>query len=305
MHSRRLIVLAAIVSALFGMCVLSHAEVGDAAGEILETDIVTEFCGSPIPSFAIDGKTMIAAEDLGLYGYHVVYNDSIRCLFVTYGQEPDGETLPSLPAANKPKQPGQIIGQYYESDISVFINGVFAQSYALDGKMAICVEDVSQVRPEDSTGYWNNNRYGVSDYGLNYSYDNFQRKLSFWNAFDKLPPKAEQQSKILEVVEESVGGFLNWTHNLYSGGDMEILEIELFGTPHGGASYCILFRNDNISIPLYDVFMRYGIEDFLGRRMVEIEGLSGNELIYSKQNEDSTQNRFSLNLENFKLRCLE
>ena len=289
---------------LCGLHTGALAAVGDVRGDILETDIVTEFCGFPIPAFAIDGKTLIAAEDLGGYGYRVVYHVDTRCLFVTYGQEPTAESVPQLPAAAL-RQPGRVIGQYYESDIDVFVNGRYTQGYALDGKMAICVEDICQVWPEDSGGYWNNNRYGVSAYGMNYHYDDTQRKLSFWNGFDKLPSKAEQKAETLAAVEASLGGFFNWTYEVYSGENMDLMEIEVTGTPHGSSCYYILFRNDNVPMEVGDVFTRYGINNIWGSKVAAFEEVSGNALIYSTRNEESgTANRFSLSLEDFGLQYL-
>ncbi len=290
---------------LCGLRTGALAAVGDVRGDILETDIVTEFCGFPIPAFAIDGKTLIAAEDLGGYGYHVVYHADTRCLFVTYDQEPAAETVLQLPIAADPKQPGRVLGQYYESDIDVFVNGRYTQSYALDGKMAICVEDICQVWPGDSGGYWNNNRYGVSVYGMNYRYDDTQRKLSFWNGFDQLPPKAEQEAETLASVEESLGGLLSWTYNIYNGENMDLMEIEVTGTPHGSNCYYILFRNDNIPMEVGDIFRRYGITNIWGSRAAALEGISDNTLIYSTRNaEAGTESCFSLSLEDFRLQYL-
>ena len=49
----------------------AYAANGDIAGKIYTTDILTQIDGRDIPSYAIDGETLIAVEDLEAYGFNV------------------------------------------------------------------------------------------------------------------------------------------------------------------------------------------------------------------------------------------
>ena len=68
------------VAAFLGIS--ASAANGDIAGTIYSTDILTQLDGRDIPSYNIDGRTMIALEDLEQYGFNVKYDDSIRAVFI-------------------------------------------------------------------------------------------------------------------------------------------------------------------------------------------------------------------------------
>lgn len=280
--------------ALLGLNGAAYASAGDVAGDVLETDIVTEFGGAAIPSFAIGGETLIAAEDLGAYGYHVYYDDQIRCLFVTFGEEP----VVPLPVQTVPETDiGTVVGHYYESDIRVFINGVPVEGYALDGKMAVCVEDLGAAQEAG----------GVSPYGMQYCYDDVQRKLSFWNAFDKLPPKKEQKQA---WVAERENDILSSDYDSWEGDGFELVRYSVHGTPHGTYDYYGLFWDNGLSIDLFEVLDAYGLRDTWGRVLVlpDTMELSGTQMFFSAADSlnDTTMNtRYVMDLKTLAVRKAE
>lgn len=147
-----LITAAAAVPMMFSLS--AHAANGDIAGTIYTTDIKTQVDGLDIQGYAIDGKTLIVLEDLEKYGFTVYYNDNIRSVFITKTGNPPYGFNPVYERGHV----GKTAGNYYESDIQAIVNGYYVDSYALDGKSAVCVEDLSET--------------------MRYTYDNNSRLLS-------------------------------------------------------------------------------------------------------------------------------
>lgn len=115
----------------------AHAAVGDIVDTIYTTDILTRVNGADIASFSIEGRTLIAMEDLRDYGFTVAYDDSIRTLFVNQ----TGETPKNMPSIIRGTV-GGTAGYTYETDIKVIFNGKPVNAYAIDGKMAVIVEEL-------------------------------------------------------------------------------------------------------------------------------------------------------------------
>lgn len=145
----------------------AYAEVGDVVGKIYTTDILTQVDGRDIKSYSIDGKTLIALEDLADYGFNVYYNDNIRSVFVTRTGEPSEEFSPT----EERGEVGETAGYYYETDIKAYLNGTWISAYAIDGKMVACVEEMG------NTSY---SQFGNTKYQMGYSYDDSQRLLSLY-----------------------------------------------------------------------------------------------------------------------------
>ncbi|GEM_PF-5953066 len=253
----------------------AQAAPGDIAGDIYETNISTQFCGYDIPAFAADGKTLIAAEDLGQYGYTVYYSNDARCLFVTYSSAP-GESVPPVERTTEQWTAGKICGHYYESDIRVVVNGEYVQGYALDGKMAVCVEDLGGGDAE-------NDWYGVSPYRMLYSYDDSQRRLSLWNALDRLPSQKVQEEDYIAKFTQIE--YLSSEYKIYNGDGFDIVRCTQNGTTHGSYTYYMLFWENGLSINLNTVFDAYGFRDYWGHVLVKIDAISGDDLEFTATKE--------------------
>lgn len=159
------IILITALSAL-SLTTVAHAKVGDIAGEIYTTDILTQVDGRDITSYSIDGKTLIALEDLKDYGFNVYYNDNIRSVFVTKTGEVSPDFNPQLQRGSV----GGKAGYYYETDINAYLNGSWIQTYSIDGKVLACVEEMG-----DTTKF---SQFGSNRFQMGHSYDDSQRLLS-------------------------------------------------------------------------------------------------------------------------------
>ena len=159
------------------LTITAYAKIGDVEETIYNSDILTKVHGLEIESFCIDGETLIKAEDLRDYGYTVTYDDTVRALFINKTGEIKKDFSPKVERGTV----GGIYGYTYETDIWVYLNGSYVKSYALDGEMAVRVEEL-----------------GVQ-HGLTYAYDDTKRLLTLDNA--KVPSKDEQIKEFVTLDE--------------------------------------------------------------------------------------------------------
>lgn len=129
--------------ALMLSCSVSvFADIGDVAGNIYSTDIVAYIDGMAIPSYNIGGQTAVIAEELIDYGFSVVWNEERRVLVINSVGMP--EKLPEY-KPEKTRNIGKKVGNIYESDISVYLNGAETQSFNIGGKTAIIIENIGSL----------------------------------------------------------------------------------------------------------------------------------------------------------------
>ena len=139
---------------------------GDVVGNIYSTDIKANVNGVWVDSYCIDGKTVVIIEDItDNYRYY----DSVRTLICSGF---DKDYLKE--GTNKEKQvPGKITGKIYETDIKTYINGFLVPCYALNGKMAVALEDLGNDGAFSDNGgkyIWNPDERTII---LELAYDNF------------------------------------------------------------------------------------------------------------------------------------
>ncbi|MEG2381778.1 MAG: hypothetical protein RSB38_08795, partial [Oscillospiraceae bacterium] len=78
---RKVIALLTMISLILsGLTVF--ATNGDIKQTLYTTDIITQFDNKQIKGYSLDGRMMIALEDLADYGYTVNYDNDNRMLFV-------------------------------------------------------------------------------------------------------------------------------------------------------------------------------------------------------------------------------
>ncbi len=267
------------------MPVAVHAEVGDIAGEIYSTDILTQFNGLPIRSYAIDGETLIALEDLEDYGFNVKYDDSIRTVFINKLGEPAEDFEPQIERGKV----GEIAGYYYETDIIAYLNGINIRAYAIDGQMVARVEDIGAVR-EDS-------EYGISVYGMTYTWDEENRLLSLNYSADKRPDITRIKEDFMN--RDSFGWFYSEEIPCESG---SVLIGGSSGTTHGTYMYYYYLRNsDRLFVPLDGILNSYGFHDIWGHLRVDNLRCEGDFLIFDGTKYDGRKGTYKLDLNKYEM----
>ena len=246
--------------------ITAHAQVGDVKETIYNSDILTKVHGLEIESFCIDGVTLIKAEDLRDYGYTVTYDDTVRALFINKTGDIKADFSPKFERGTV----GGIYGYTYETDIWVYMNGSYVKSYALDGKMAVEVEELGSL------------------HGFTYSYNDAERLLTLDNI--DVPSKEERIEDCLTLGEEY--SFL--TRGLverHNGDGFDIIVYRTGGMPRPQTDY-VCFDDTGKNVSLDEIFNRYGFHDGWGRTVVRDLRLCGNALKFKGE---SNINRPELN----------
>lgn len=275
-------------------CVFSgaaaYAAYGDIVGEIYTTDILTQIDGKDIVSYAIDGETLIAVEDLEAYGFNVKYDDSIRTVFVNHTGECPFDFNPSVPRGKV----GDISGYYYASDIRTLVNGVPVEAYSLNGKMAARVEDLGFVGEMSE--------YGVSSYLMTYTWDEENRLLSLFTAKDKLPDTEKIKNDYKNGNEGDDWWFFDEEIPTESGC---VLIGGQSGTTHGTyLHYKFLRYSDKLYMDLNQAFRHYGFFDTWGHIEVNIKSVEGDKLIFDAQKYNGIHGMYSFDLLTFELNSI-
>lgn len=124
---------------------------GDIAGKIYSTDIKACINGVWVDSYNIGGYTVVIVEDItDQYDYW----DAVRT-FVIYDFNP--ERLVSSVNTNS-QNPGKVIGNIYETDIKTYFRGQELNSFSLNGKTAVIIEELGMDNAFSETGgkyIWN------------------------------------------------------------------------------------------------------------------------------------------------------
>lgn len=165
--------------------IAASAKNGDIVGNLYSTDILAYVNGKPIASYNIGGKTAIVMEDLNYfnddngngvsYGFYCWYDEDNRILTVDAQGAPYG----SDPAVERGKAGGAVVGHIYESDIQVLFNNRLVPSCSINGKTAVCIEDLG-VPTENSPSA----DYGYSEYMCKAGWDPETRevRLDTWQS---------------------------------------------------------------------------------------------------------------------------
>ncbi len=119
--------------------VTANAKVGDVIGQALHTDIVAYVNHYAIPSYAVNGTSVVVAEDLRNFGFDVIWNDSARSLSIVR----NSSTSVNEMSFKKEGRTGQKFTDILETDISVYGNGRRLTSYAMNGYTMIPVEELT------------------------------------------------------------------------------------------------------------------------------------------------------------------
>ena len=133
---------------LIGILVLmaipvSAATVGTVIGTAYNTDIVAYINHYAIPSFAVNGTSVIVAEDLKNFGFDVTWENSTRTLTIVR----NSQTVPTEMEFTKAGASGSKYTDILATDISVYANAGSEvkklTSYAMNGYTMIPLEELA------------------------------------------------------------------------------------------------------------------------------------------------------------------
>ena len=141
-----------IVCSVFFSTMVSAA-IGDIVGKIYSTDIKACINGVWVDSYNIGGNTVVVIEDItNQYRYY----DELRTLVID-----DFAPERLVSGGNDSNQkPGKVIGNIYETDIKTYYRGQELNTFSLNGKMAVIIEELGMDNAFSETGgryFWNEN----------------------------------------------------------------------------------------------------------------------------------------------------
>ena len=122
---------------------VASAKVGDVIGLALHTDIVAYINHYAIPSFAVNGQSMIVAEDLRNFGFDVIWNQWDRTLKIYRNHQ----TKVNKMQFAKTGRSGSKFANVLETNIKVYANGKLIPSYNIDGYTLIPMEELYVFGP--------------------------------------------------------------------------------------------------------------------------------------------------------------
>ena len=204
----RLLAVCMLTGALVFQPLAASAKNGDIVGNLYSTDILAYVNGKPVASYNIGGKTAVIMEDLNgfsgsgdnndWYGYGIDcwYHDGTRTLNVNSRHESYGS-----PVVKRGAPGGAVVGHIYETDIRVLFNNHLVPAYNINGKTAVCIEDLGTVT-ENSP----NAAYGYSEYMCKFRWDPEAREvwLDTWHSMDSRDMRNVPLHKLLFELNDDV-----------------------------------------------------------------------------------------------------
>ena len=139
-----------LASNVFSFYVFSY-NVGDVIGKILSTDIVTYIEGVRVPSYNINGRTAVIAQNLNALGknlnFGVSFDEETRTLTITdkdiFMTGQDEALIYSDTSSSKPV--GTPVGDVYYTDITTNFNGTFIESFNIGGLTCVYSDDLAKL----------------------------------------------------------------------------------------------------------------------------------------------------------------
>ncbi len=138
-----------IIVMLFAVCLQPAFADDNIEGHIYSTDILTFVNGKPIDGYNIGGRTVVIAEDLTGYGFGVEYDDESRILRIISYFNHGFKDVEEIPRGKV----GNILGNIYKTDISVYYNGILVKGHNIGGRTAICIEELGDTSDSPNADY--------------------------------------------------------------------------------------------------------------------------------------------------------
>ncbi len=197
-----------IISLFLGLFMVSitvWAASGDICGSIYATDIVCYINSVEVPSYNIGGNTVVVVEDItNQYRYY----DALRTLII---DDFAPERLVGGSNQNSQK-PGKIVGNIYETDIKTYYRGKELNTFSLNGKMAVIIEELGMDNAFSETGgryFWNENLRTITLETL-YRYPYSMRNMLEDMGYNMILTEVDNGSKLEAKPVEAplVGGYI-------------------------------------------------------------------------------------------------
>ena len=122
---------------------VSALRIGDEIGDVLNTDIRTFINGERIPSYNINGRSIVLIKDLINYGFDSFFDNNARTS--TIRLSPGKRFTPLSAFDEQLGRPGTVAFRHLHTDIRAIINGVPVDSYNIRGNLAIVFTDLRDV----------------------------------------------------------------------------------------------------------------------------------------------------------------
>ncbi len=139
-----------LIVMLLSTTVICSAKTGDVVGIYYSTDINTILNGYEIDSINIGGQTLISAEDMHFYSFNVNWYQEYRELHISNAFHAINGEPPTIKKSNY--RSGMPLGNYYETDITTYLDGKPITAYNIGGKTYIHAE---QMRDWGHIVTWN------------------------------------------------------------------------------------------------------------------------------------------------------
>lgn len=248
--------------------VSAAAKNGDVKQPYFTTDILTYMDGIPIQTWSLNGRMLIALEDLESYGFSVSYDESIRTLFVNKTNEPYEDFHPVYERGKE----GEIAGYTYETDIEAYVNGTYIPTESINGKLLAVAEDLGRVVNENddymlwihswggestvsAQAYEKYGKYGVSHYFMSHVWDAENRVLNIYNTTGTLPSYEER----IQAIKD----------------EHSFTAYETFENQYGTLLFCdgdaVFVWKNGAYTNLYDIFAKYDMTHLSGIPMKNCE----------------------------------
>lgn len=138
---KKILTLIITISMIFTLSapLITEAKVGDVIGTAYHTDIVAYINHYAIPSYAVNGTSVIVAEDLRNFGFDVVWNQNLRSLTISR----NSSIYPKQMDFSKIGKSGSKFANLLSTDITVYAKGIKLKSYAINGYTMIPIESLT------------------------------------------------------------------------------------------------------------------------------------------------------------------
>lgn len=179
----------------------AFASGSEIAGHIYSTDIKACINGVWVDSYNIGGQTAVIVEDITtLYRY----SDPLRTLVID-DLSPDYLISGKNASSNKT---GEIVGNIYKTDIKTYFRGKELTSFALDGKMAVIIEELGADSTFSSIGgkyIWNPGKRTIELESM-YRYPYSMRTMLEEKGYNIMLTEADSTLKAEPVPSPLYGG---------------------------------------------------------------------------------------------------
>lgn len=256
-----------------------NARSAQVVGQALNTDIVAYINHYAIPSYAVNGTSVIIAEDLRNFGFDVTWDNDSRTLAISRNSNTNVEPM----SFAKTAAPGTKFSDLYSTDIKVYANEYLLTSYALNGYTVIPIEELFMF----GDVYW------VAD----------QRAIKLWvdglqmnsepQSIEKYSPNPAQLGtySMNPIVDDSANYFVNVKS---INGNYATINIEWIGD-RGRFIYC----TEDIQVALNNGYGTFNWEDSWSNRGIGFIQFSGDTVTLTmRATYTSKYNRSSMECEN-------